>query len=197
MLSDPDSGDAVLVDPGDEAPRLLAAVDASGCTLRAIWLTHCHFDHVGAVAGVVRERPVPIHRHAADEVFYQNASANAARWGITVENPPPATDALQEGGTVTLGAYTFDVWHVPGHAPGHVAFVGHGLCISGDVLFAGSIGRTDLPLCDPKAMQQSLDRLVTLDPETRVLPGHGVMTSIGREHASNPFLRGAARPIGS
>lgn len=197
LLSDPDSGDAVLVDPGDEADRLLAAVDASGCALRAVWLTHCHFDHVGGVAGVVRRQPVPIHRHVADDVFYQNASANAARWGITVENPPAATHDLSEGGTVALGAYTFDIRHVPGHAPGHVAFVGHGLCISGDVLFAGSIGRTDLPLCDPKAMQRSLDRLVTLDPETRVLPGHGVMTSIGRELASNPFLRGVARPIGS
>jgi len=104
---------------------------------------------------------------------------------------------LAEGGTISIGDYSFDIWHVPGHAPGHVAFVGHGLCVSGDVLFAGSIGRTDLPLCDPKLMQQSLSRLATLDEATRVLPGHGVMTSIGRELASNPFLRGLARPIGS
>lgn len=197
LLADPDSGEAVLVDPGDEAERLLAAVDATGCVLRAIWLTHCHFDHVGGVAGVVRERPVPIHRHAADDVFYGAAADSAARWGIRIENPPPSTDELAEGGTVTLGAYTFDIWHVPGHAPGHVAFIGHGLCLSGDVLFAGSIGRTDLPLCDPSAMQRSLTRLATLDAETRVLPGHGVMTTIGRELASNPFLRGAARPIGA
>jgi len=197
LLADPDSGEAVLVDPGDEADRLLAAVDATGCALRAVWLTHCHFDHVGGVAGIVRQRPVPIHRHAADDVFYGAAADSAARWGIRVENPPPATDELAEGGTVTLGAYAFDVWHVPGHAPGHVAFIGHGLCLSGDVLFAGSIGRTDLPLCDPSAMQRSLTRLATLDAETRVLPGHGVMTSIGRELASNPFLRGAARPIGA
>lgn len=98
---------------------------------------------------------------------------------------------------MTLGAYRFDVWHVPGHAPGHVAFVGHGLCVSGDVLFAGSIGRTDLPLCDPQAMHRSLQRLATQDDVVRVLPGHGVTTTIGRERASNPFLRGAARPIGA
>lgn len=197
LLADPDSGQAVLVDPGDEAPRLLAAVDASGCALSAIWLTHCHFDHVGGVAGVLRERSVPVHRHPADEVFYRNAAGNASRWGIVVENPPPASCDIAEGDVVSLGEYRFDIWHVPGHAPGHVAFIGHGLCISGDVLFAGSIGRTDLPLCDAKAMQQSLTRLATLPEETRVLTGHGVMTSIGRELTSNPFLRGVARPIGS
>lgn len=197
LLADPDSGEAVLVDPGEEADRLLAAVDATGCTLSAIWLTHSHFDHVGGVAGIVRARPVPIHMHPADAFFYASAADNASRWGIRVENPPPATHELAEGGTMTLGTYAFEVWHVPGHAPGHVAFIGHGLCLSGDVLFAGSIGRTDLPLCDPRAMQQSLNRLATLPEETRVLPGHGVMTTIGRELVSNPFLRGAARPIGA
>ena len=197
LLSDPESAQAVLVDPGDEAERLLAAVADTGCTLTGIWLTHCHFDHVGGVAGVVRATNVPILAHPADHPFHSRAADNAARWGIVVENPPPVTHELAEGQQVTLGHFVFDVWHVPGHAPGHVAFIGHGLCISGDVLFAGSIGRTDLPLCDPSAMHQSLMRLATLDQATRVLPGHGVMTTIGRELASNPFLRGAARPIGA
>lgn len=197
LLVDPETKTAVLVDPGDEAERLVAAVEAEGATLTAIWLTHAHFDHVGGVAGVVRRLPVPIFVHPDDQVFYGRASETGARWGLTVENPPASTDALAEGGTVALGAYRFDVWHVPGHAPGHVAFIGHGLCISGDVLFAGSIGRTDLPLCDPSAMQRSLMRLATLEEGTRVLPGHGVTTTIGRELATNPFLRGAARPIGA
>lgn len=197
LLADPESGEAVLVDPGDEAERLLAAVQESGCTLAAIWLTHAHFDHVGGVAGVVRATRVPIWLHPADQPLYERAADSAARWGLSVETPPPATHALAEGDVMTLGAYRFDVWHVPGHAPGHVAFVGHGLCVSGDVLFAGSIGRTDLPLCDPQAMHRSLQRLATQDDVVRVLPGHGVTTTIGRERASNPFLRGAARPIGA
>lgn len=197
LLADPASGKAVLVDPGDEPAALLAAVDASGYTLEAIWLTHAHFDHVGGVAGIIAERPVPIWVHPADAFFYANAASNAARWGVVIDNPPPADHDLAEGDRVQLGDYQFDVWHLPGHAPGHVAFIGHGLCFSGDVLFAGSIGRTDLPLCDPTAMHQSLMRMATLDVETRVFPGHGVATTIGRELTSNPFLRGAARPLGA
>lgn len=197
LLADPVSGKAVLVDPGDESERLLAAVDAMGCTLEAIWLTHAHFDHVGALAPVLRARPVPVRLHPLDLPLYANAATSAARWGIQVETPTGPTEALAEGDTVTLGEYEFEVWHVPGHAPGHVAFIGHGLCISGDLLFAGSIGRTDLPWCDPKAMLASLMRVTTLDDGTRVLPGHGVTTTIGQERLSNPFLRGAARPVGA
>lgn len=197
LLADTVSGKAVLVDPGDEADVLLAAVDATGCALEAIWLTHAHFDHVGGVAGVVAARPVPIWLHPADAFFYANAASNAARWGVVIQDPPPADHELAEGDRVQLGDYLFDVWHLPGHAPGHVAFIGHGLCLSGDLLFAGSIGRTDLPLCDPTAMHRSLMRMATLNSETRVCPGHGVSTTIGRELASNPFLRGAARPLGA
>ncbi|BAH39028.1 hydrolase [Gemmatimonas aurantiaca T-27] len=197
LLADPASGKAVLVDPGDEVERLLAAVDATGCTLEAIWLTHAHFDHVGAVAPLLRERPVPVWLHPLDLPLYGNAATSAARWGISIETPTGATEPLAEGSVVSLGRFQFEVWHVPGHAPGHVAFLGHGLCISGDLVFAGSIGRTDLPLCDPRAMQASLMRITTLDDGTRVLPGHGVTTTIGQERLSNPFLRGAARPIGA
>ena len=152
---------------------------------------------MGGVAGVIAARPVPIWVHPADAFFYANAASNAARWDVVIDNPPPADRELAEGDRMQLGEYHFDVWHLPGHAPGHVAFIGHGLCFSGDVLFAGSIGRTDLPLCDPSAMHQSLMRMATLSPETRVFPGHGVSTTIGRELASNPFLRGAARPLGA
>lgn len=197
LLADATSGKAVLVDPGDEAEMLLRAVDATGCTLDAIWLTHAHFDHVGGVAGITAQRLVPIWVHPADAFFYANAASNAARWGVVIDNPPPADHDLAEGAHVQLGDYQFDVWHLPGHAPGHVAFIGHGLCLSGDVLFAGSIGRTDLPLCDPTAMHQSLMRMATLPAETRVFPGHGVATTIGRELSANPFMRGAARPLGA
>ncbi len=197
LLSDPVSGGAVLVDPGEEAPRILKALAATGCALRAVWLTHAHFDHLGALAGVLREHDVPVLMHPLDEPLYAMAVAAAARWGIVLEAPPAGvTRPLAEGDSVSLGDYSFDVWHVPGHAPGHVAFIGHGLCISGDLLFAGSIGRTDLPLCDPAAMRRSLERVAGLPGNLRVLTGHGPDTTIGAELEGNPFLRGVARPVG-
>lgn len=188
LLADEVSGEAVLVDPGDEAERLLAAVDATGCALSAIWLTHAHFDHVGAVAAIVRARKVPVYLHPADREWYDAAAEAGLRFGLTIETPPPPDHELAEGATLSLGGFGFDVWHVPGHAPGHVAFVGHGLCISGDVLFEGSVGRTDLPRCDAAELRRSLQRLTTLPPTTRVLPGHGGYTDIGAELATNPFL---------
>jgi hydroxyacylglutathione hydrolase len=197
LLTDPTARAAVLVDPGDEADTLLDAVAESGCTLEAIWLTHAHFDHVGAVAEILRQSDVPVRLHPLDRPLYDMAAASGLRFGLTVEQPPARTFPLAEGDILRCGGAEFNVWHVPGHAPGHVAFIGHGLCISGDVLFAGSIGRTDLPFCDAQAMRRSLERLATLPPETQVLSGHGDVTTIAREAASNPFLSGLARPVGA
>lgn len=197
LLTDAATKSAVLVDPGDEAERLLAAVAESGCRLTEIWLTHAHFDHVGAVAGVLRAQPVPVRLHSLDMPLYERAAVAASMWGLQIEQPPLGTTPIAEGDVIRLGAAEFTVWHVPGHAPGHVAFIGEGLCISGDVLFAGSIGRTDLPGCNPRAMHQSLERLATLPESSQVLPGHGGMTTIGRERTGNPFLRGLARPVGA
>lgn len=197
LLTDALSHTAILVDPGDEALRLLDAVDESGCALVEIWLTHAHFDHVGAVASILRERPVPVRLHALDEALYTHAATSAARWGISLEQPPASTVRVAEGDVLRFGGDDFAVWHLPGHAPGHVAYISDSLCISGDLLFAGSIGRTDLPWCDPQAMHQSLTRMATLPPGLRVLPGHGEDTTIARELATNPFLRGLARPIGA
>ena len=194
LLTDPSTRAAVLVDPGDEAPRLLSAVADSACTLQAIWLTHAHFDHLGAVAAIVRQHDVSVRLHPLDRPLYDLAAASALRFSLTVEQPTTDTVPLADGDVLTLGAARFLVWHLPGHAPGHVAFIGQGLCVSGDLLFEGSIGRTDLPGCDPQAMQRSLERLTTLPPETRVLSGHGEATTIARERTSNPFLRAFSRP---
>ncbi|MEQ1689985.1 MAG: MBL fold metallo-hydrolase [Gemmatimonas sp.] len=197
LLSELASRTAVLVDPGDEAERLLAAVADSGCVLQAIWLTHAHFDHLGAVAAIVRAGEVPVWLHTLDRPLYDLAASSALRFGLHVEQPTGETVPLSEGAVLTLGTAEFTVWHLPGHAPGHVAFIGAELCVSGDVLFEGSIGRTDLPGCDPRAMQRSLQRLTTLPPNTRVLCGHGETTTIARECENNPFLRGFARPVGA
>ena len=186
---------AVLVDPGAEAEQLIEMVRASGATLDAIWLTHAHIDHIGAIAGVKRVWNVPIYLHPADQPLYDRGAMQAAVYGLPFEQPPAPDLALADGDVVSVGALEFDVIHVPGHAPGHVAFVRQGCMLGGDLLFAGSIGRTDLPFSDPERMAESLERVAGLPEDTVVYPGHGPATSIGQERATNPFLTGVARVV--
>jgi glyoxylase-like metal-dependent hydrolase (beta-lactamase superfamily II) len=195
LVVDDASGEAVLVDPGAEGERLVRAVQESGARLVAIWLTHAHFDHVGAVGAVQRAFAVPIHLHPADAPLYARASASAGAYGLDIEQPPAADVALADGDVLSLGELRFDVWHAPGHAPGHVVFVGNGVAFVGDCLFAGSVGRTDLPFADPRQLAATLERLATLPPETVVYSGHGPATTIGAELASNPFLNGSIRLV--
>ncbi len=197
LLVDEQAGEAVLIDPGDEAERLAEAVIASGARLTAIWLTHGHVDHVGAVAALVERFDVPVVLHPLDRPLYDRAPEIGLMYGMRIPPLPEPSVVLAEGDVVRVGALSFDVWHLPGHSPGHVAFVGNGVMFSGDVLFAGSIGRTDLPMSDPVDMQRSLKRLCVAPAETAVYAGHGPHSSIARENASNPFLSGLARPIGS
>jgi glyoxylase-like metal-dependent hydrolase (beta-lactamase superfamily II) len=195
LIVDPAARRAVLVDPGAEAEQLIDMVRASEATLDAIWLTHAHIDHIGAIAEVKRMWDVPIYLHPADRPLYDRGTMQAAAYGLSFEQPPRPDYELTEGDVLSIGSLQFDVMHVPGHAPGHVVFVGDGHMLGGDLLFAGSIGRTDLPLSDPDRMIESLERVAGLPEETVVYPGHGPMTSIGRERASNPFLTGVARVV--
>jgi glyoxylase-like metal-dependent hydrolase (beta-lactamase superfamily II) len=117
-------------------------------------------------------------------------------YGVPFEKPETPDIDLAEGQQVGVGSLRFDVMHMPGHAPGLVVFVGEGVMIAGDLLFSGSIGRTDLPYCDPAAMTRSLERVATLDPKLVVFPGHGTHTTIMKELHTNPFLTGVARPLG-
>ena len=197
LLADDDTGRGVLIDPGDESDRILAMVDDAGVTLDAIWLTHAHVDHIGAVAAVTRRFDVPVHLHPLDLPFYTSLSARAAEmYGIDFEQPDAPDADLAGGQVLACGALRFEVMHVPGHAPGLVAFTGHGVSFGGDLLFAGSIGRTDLPLGDPVEMESSLARYAaSLADEIIVYPGHGPATTVGHEKRTNPFLTGAARLI--
>lgn len=194
LVVDEAAGCAVLVDPGADGAELVGMVRASGARLEEIWLTHGHIDHIGGVAEVRRHFPVPVRLHPLDRPFYDSLSARMAEaYGLAFDQPAAPDHELVDGDVLTCGSLRFTVMHVPGHSPGLVSFNGEGVALCGDLLFAGSIGRTDLPLSDPRAMSESLGRIATLPEDTVVHPGHGEPTSIGEELKSNPFLSGRAR----
>lgn len=188
--------ECVLVDPGDEPDRLLRAVERSGATLRGIWVTHPHVDHVAGIAGIKRVIDVPIYAHPDGQPLYDAVEEQARAFGIDAEQPPPPDVAIHEGDRLRVGTHEFTVIETPGHAPGHVVIHGQGMAFVGDCLFAGSIGRTDLPLGNGAELARSLERICELGDATTVYPGHGPVTTVGREKVSNPFLNGTARIVG-
>ena len=190
LLTDPETRQAVLVDPGDEPARILAAL--AGFDLTAVWLTHAHFDHIGALAAVQRQLPVPVYLHENDRELFAHAAQSAAFFGLSLEQPTCETTPLSHGQRLNLGRFEATCLFTPGHAPGHMAFYlpEAGVVLAGDALFAGSVGRTDLPGGDQAQLLESVRReLLTLPEATRVLPGHGPETTVGAERRSNPFLQ--------
>jgi glyoxylase-like metal-dependent hydrolase (beta-lactamase superfamily II) len=188
-----DAQRAVIVDPGAEPERLLAALDALAITsLEAILLTHTHFDHVGAVAAVNRATGAPVYCPELERevLAHINAFVQLPGFGPFEEYEADATVA--GGETLELAGLTFDVRFTPGHSPGHVAYAvrDENALLSGDVLFQGSVGRVDLPGGDWATLLASIESLIDeFPPETVVYPGHMGVTTLERERASNPFLR--------
>ena len=188
LLVDRDSRDAAIVDPGDDGDQLIAAIEQGGAKLRAIWLTHAHFDHIGAVKALRTHFSVPVHLHDADIQMFEAGPFQAASYGIPFDGDESPSERFVEGQGLALGGLSFTVMHTPGHSPGHVTIHGHGVALVGDCLFAGSIGRTDLPLGNGTELGRSLLRIVALPSETRVLPGHGPATTVAEERRSNPHI---------
>ncbi len=183
-----------MIDPGEEPAMFLAELDTRRWTLRAIWITHAHIDHILGVAAVKRATGVPVFLHPADRSLYDGLADQGAWFGMRPEAPPAPDHELTAGQRLTVGSLAFEVRHTPGHSRGSVSFLGHGTIFGGDALFNGSIGRTDLPGGDFATLMQSLQReFLSLPDSTVVRSGHGPETTIGVERLTNPFLTGAYR----
>ena len=191
-----DSNESVLVDPGGDAELLLDAIEKSGARLKQIWLTHSHLDHCGAVSQILQKHKVDLVAHMDESFMRSNVEAVAAMYGVpegNFFNCPEPDIFVAEGDEVKVGRYVFKVLFTPGHSPGHVSFYNqeNELIIAGDVLFAGSIGRTDLPGGDYEQLIRSVrEKLFTLPAQTKVMSGHGPDTTIAKEIRDNPFFNG-------
>jgi glyoxylase-like metal-dependent hydrolase (beta-lactamase superfamily II) len=196
---------AICIDPGDEAERIAATLDKHGLELQGIALTHAHLDHVGGVTALKRLRPTAeIILHQADEFMYYGLPEQPAwigvprsQWaelGFVFEPPPKVDRGWTDGEDYVVGNLTFKILHCPGHTPGHVVLFepNEKKVFVGDCLFAGSIGRTDLPGGSSEQLMDSIqNKIVPLGDDVEVYSGHGPVTTIGEERASNPFLTGA------
>lgn len=193
FVLDETTRDFIVVDPSIESEAAIARAQElieTGYALRAIWNTHGHVDHVHDNALWKETFSVPIGMHQADDFLLQFLHEQSIWLGLPPARPVAVDFRFEDGQTVKVGGHSAGVLHIPGHSPGSVGFYFQdaGVIISGDVLFRGSIGRTDLPGCDNAQMQNSLQRLAALPPATRVLSGHGADTTIEHELRANPFL---------
>lgn len=182
-----------VVDPGGDVDRIAAVVERSGARIERILLTHGHFDHAGGVLDLAERFGVPVDGpHREDEFLLERLREDAAMFGLQARGPVRPDRWLDQGDVVTVGRIEFAVHHCPGHTPGHVIFhhAPSRLALVGDVLFRGSVGRTDLPRGSHETLIRSIrERLLPLGDETAFIPGHGPTSSIGLERLTNPFLR--------
>lgn len=194
LLADARTGEAVMIDPGEEPQMFLAELNTRGWSLGGIWITHGHIDHILGVAAVKRATGAPIYLHPADRPLYDSLTQQGSWFGLKVDPLPPPDRDLEAGQRLDVGGLEFTVRHTPGHSPGSVSFVRQGTIFGGDVLFNGSIGRTDLPGGDAATLLKSIHRdFLSLPDSTVVRSGHGPETTIGVERLTNPFLTGAYR----
>ncbi len=193
IVYDDQSQVAVVVDPGGEVEKITAAVAELGVGVEAIWLTHGHLDHAGGAEAAKKQFGVDIiGSHIADKILLDNIETAAAGYGLTGMYNARPDRWLEEGDSLNIGEHEFEVLHCPGHAPGHVVFVNHAhkFILMGDVLFQGSIGRTDLPGGNHQALLDSISqKIMTLDDDYQFVCGHSAPSTVGAERRTNPYLQ--------
>jgi glyoxylase-like metal-dependent hydrolase (beta-lactamase superfamily II) len=194
LIADPQTGEAAVIDPAWDGKRILETASRHNWRIGNIWLTHAHFDHLGGAGEVAdgSSPPPPVALHPSDYTLWR-AQGGAPLFGMRIDPGPEPTIDLKHGMVLRLGGFSFEVRYTPGHTPGHVVFYcpQEAVCFCGDVIFEGSIGRTDLPGGDYDTLIESIQvQILTLPDSTRLLTGHGDPTTVGRERKFNPFLTG-------
>ncbi len=188
LLWDEGTKEAVCIDPGRPAVEVAKAIKDQGLRLTRILLTHGHADHIGGVAEVKNATGASVAAHPAAAPVLANPALNLSElFGESLVVYPDIL--LADGDIIPIGSVFLKVRHTPGHSPGGICLFGPGLVFTGDLIFAGSVGRTDLPGGDPAALVRSIKELMQLPDETKLLPGHGPSTTVGRERLTNPFLK--------
>jgi hydroxyacylglutathione hydrolase len=188
----PETGEAAVIDPAWSGEALFEFIEREGLQVKVLLLTHAHFDHIAGAAALRRLSGARLLAHPDSRALLTQASLHARAWGFQIEPAPPLDGELAAGQVIEVGTLRLQVLYTPGHAPGHVCFYEQaaGAVFDGDVLFNGSIGRTDLPGGNYQLLLRSIrEELLALPDETVVYSGHGPVTTIGRERRSNPFLR--------
>ena len=186
----PQSLGCAVVDPGAEAHKIFHLIAKKGLNPVIILNTHGHIDHIGANKDVKEKFNIPLCIHPYDKYMLENVHQSELSFFLEAKNSPSPDRYLEDGDTVEIGKSSLKIIHTPGHSPGSVSFLGDGFLLSGDVLFYGGIGRTDLPGGSWSELEKSIkNKILTLPDETTVLPGHGPTTSIGQERSLNPFIK--------
>jgi glyoxylase-like metal-dependent hydrolase (beta-lactamase superfamily II) len=185
IIADENTKEALVIDPGDEPEKILNLIRENNFKTKYIICTHAHFDHVGAVPELKKETEAQIIIHQDELVIYQHAKELASFWGYELDDLPEPDILVKDNQNLNVGNLKFKILHTPGHSPGGICIYGEGILISGDTLFAGSVGRTDLFGGDMEKLKKSFNRLMTLPDDVRVLPGHGHSTTIEKEKINN------------
>jgi hydroxyacylglutathione hydrolase len=187
IIGDEKSKECFIVDPGDEPDRILDFIRKNHLEVKYIICTHGHFDHIGAISDIKKETAATLVIHREDLEIYRSTRDQAALWGFDLEPQPEPAAFVSEGDTIGIGDLRFGVFHTPGHSPGGICLYGEGILVSGDTLFAGSVGRTDFYGGDIRELKKSFKRLMSLPDDVKVLPGHGPESTIGKEKINNFF----------
>lgn len=191
FIGDEKSREIMVIDPGDEPDRILDFIEENNYRVKYLVFTHAHFDHVAAVSELKEATGAQIVLHGDDLELYENAETQARVWGFEIDPLPKPDMLVAEGDEIVLGALRFGVLHTPGHSPGGICLYGEGVLVTGDTLFAGSVGRTDLHGGDLGELRHSFSRLMQLPDAIRVLPGHGPESTVGKERRDNFFSKEA------